>query len=115
MAKRILNVSDTTIKVCDERGAGHANHRYEIFSNATDELLLIIKFQNGPIQEEGVNGVQNEDLLAIVIDRLVSFQTGDYDCRENEVALHACIDAISALRLRTAKRQARGVEGQSKQ
>jgi hypothetical protein len=33
-------------------------------------------FQNGPIAEVGVNGVTHEVLLAIVADRLRSFQKG---------------------------------------
>jgi hypothetical protein len=105
--------SETRIIACDERGPGHANHHYRIYGNVSGDCLQEIKFQKGPIQESGVNGIQNEDLLGVVIDRLIGFQTGDYECRENEVALHACIDACAALQLRTAKRKSRGVEGKS--
>jgi hypothetical protein len=46
-----------------------------------------IQFQNGPIAEAGVNGITQEVLLAIVADRLRSFQAGPYACQENADAL----------------------------
>jgi hypothetical protein len=110
-------MSETMIMACDERGPGHANHLYRIINTRPsakgDGILQEIKFQKGPIQENGVNGVQNEDLLSIVIDRLVGFQTSGFECEENERALDCCIEACAALQLRTAKRKARGVEGKS--
>ncbi len=72
-----------------------------------------ISFQNGPIQEAGVNGISQEALLAVVIDRLRSFQGGQYACRENAVALTNCEQALMWLQKRTRDRQARGVEGTS--
>lgn len=113
MSERMLNVGTTAIAATDDRGPGHANHEYAIYNNNTAGLLQKIHFQKGPIQESGVNGVQNEDLLSIVIDRLIGFQTGDFPCEENEKALRHCIDACTWLQLRTAKRKARGVEGKS--
>ena len=115
---RILMASTTMIVATDERGPGHANHIYRIYNAVpavTEEnnILQEIKFQKGPIQEHGVNGIQNEDLLAIVIDRLVGFQTSEFACPENELALDACILAYTYLQKRTAKRKARGVEGKS--
>src|SRR5712692_2814101 len=90
-----------TIEVTDEPGQGGANHRYEITdfdtkSNASKADIagytasfsrLLVLFQNGPIKEAGVNGVTQEALLAIVIDRLRSFQAGPYSSRENAIAL----------------------------
>ncbi|RPH88532.1 MAG: hypothetical protein EHM32_01115 [Spirochaetales bacterium] len=68
-------------------------------------------FQNGPLKESGVNGCHNEDLIAIVIDRLNGFQSGDYNCRENALALTKLEEALHWLNHRTAARQVRGVEG----
>lgn len=112
------------IEVTDEPGAGGANHRYEITgfdtegnpSNAVNgykasysrELVL---FQNGPIKEAGVNGVTQEALLAIVIDRLRSFQAGPFACRENAIALTKTEEALMWLQRRTIARIKRGVEG----
>lgn len=73
----------------------------------------LIAFQNGPIKEAGVNGISQEALLAIVIDRLRSFQAGQYSCRENAVALTHCETALMWLQKRTRDRMARGVEGTS--
>jgi hypothetical protein len=114
-----------TIRVADEAGAGWACHLYEISgwdssSNASDPFVSrygnsgkysTILFQNGPIKEVGVNGVTGEALLAIVIDRLRSFQAGPYACEDNAVALAHCEKALYALQGRTRKRIARGVEG----
>ena len=70
-----------------------------------------MRFQNGPIGEFGVNGISNEALLAIVEDRLKGFQSGDYACRENALALTKLQEAMMWLHSRTRARVARGVEG----
>lgn len=109
------------IWVQDEAGAGNAHHVYGIYGfwtrnnrSATlqnqDETCLQILFQNGPVTES-LNGVTNEALLAIVIDRLESFQKGDYGCDENDWALSYCKSALAALHNRTRDRISRNVEG----
>lgn len=70
-----------------------------------------VLFQKGPIGEKGVNGCQNEDLLAIVVDRLEYFQRGLYNCRENALALTKIQEALHWLDARTKDREERGVEG----
>jgi len=103
------------IKVVDEPGAGGANHHYAIeFPIHPDVPPLDIKFQSGPINEAGVNGVTQEVLLAICIDRLRSFQAGNFACRENALALTKMEEAQHWLHHRTLKRMARGVEGTHK-
>lgn len=116
------------IEVIDEPGSGGANHHYEIsgFSTSTnpseDDLVrslgdgaagtvTSILFQNGPIKEFGVNGITQEVLLAIVIDRLRSFQEGPYACTENGNALLSAQAALGFLQMRTKSRITRGVEG----
>ena len=107
----------TQVFACDERGAGNANHVYSIresqIGGGEVSELGVVKFQNGAIKENGVNSVMNEDLLAIVIDRLQGFQEGDYRCRENAIALTKIEEALLWLRKRTMDREARGVEGTS--
>jgi hypothetical protein len=105
------------ITVSDEPGAGGANHRYHIdwlgdtvWENAIPNSLDI-HFQEGPIKEAGINGVTQEALLAIVIDRLRSFQAGPFSCRDNAVALTHCEEALMWLHRRTMARIKRGVEG----
>jgi hypothetical protein len=124
---KVNPANDTiSISVTDEPGAGGANHRYEIagFDTATNVSLapagpepksgLVVLFQNGPINEVGVNGVTQEVLLAIVADRLRSFQSGPYACRENALALTKVEEAVHWLHSRTLARMRRGVEGTHK-
>lgn len=101
-----------TIAAVDAPGAGGANHFYVIDVDGTENGLKIY-FQNGPIQEVGVNGVTQEALLAVVIDRLRSFQSGPFSCRENAIALTKCEEALHWLHARTRSRMARGVEGKT--
>lgn len=109
-----------TIKVKDSPGQGGANHLYEITgfdisSNASKDQSphdgTRILFQNGPIAEFGVNGLTQEALLAIVIDRLECFQTGPFACEDNGIALGHIKVALNTLQNRTRARIARGVEG----
>ena len=84
-------------------------------------------FQNGPIAcAEDFNGITNEALLAVVIDRMRGFQyatneagerttaPGHYACRENALALTHLEEALFWLQKRTRDRMARGVEGTMK-
>jgi len=97
------------IEVLDEPGKGNACHTYRIANDGDVECR--IEFQNGPIVEVGVNGISQESLLAIVEDRLVGFQSGQYACRENAVALTKIQEAMMWLQKRTLDRMRRGVEG----
>jgi len=51
-----------------------------------------------------VNGISNEALLAIVEDRLKGFQSGQYACRENALALTKLQEAMMWLHSRTRER-----------
>lgn len=102
------------IEVLDEPGQGNACHKYHLSLKINDneaKELGTIEFQNGPIQEVGVNGISNEALLAIVEDRLLGFQSGQYACRENACALTKIQEAMMWLQKRTRDRMLRGVEG----
>lgn len=108
----------TEVLVGDEPGEGGACHEYEVRQvPAKGETLeqgdnfAKVSFQNGPIKENGVNGCHQEDLIAIVIDRLQSFQAGDFKCRENALALTKLEEAMHWLNHRTRDREKRGVEG----
>ncbi len=108
----------TKVVVRDEAGQGNACHSYEVLPAvppAENEVSWVqpISFQNGPIKENGVNGAQNEDLLAIVIHRLKGFESGEFACAENADALQKCQDALLRLEDRTADRKERGVEGKN--
>lgn len=98
-----------SIEVTDKPGSGGANHCYEVYLGA--KHLFTINFQNGPIQEVGFNGVSNEALLAILIDRMRGFQSGQFACRDNACALTHMEEALMWLQKRTNDRIRRGVEG----
>lgn len=113
-----------SIEVIDQPGAGGANHQYRIsghdlskhpaYADINDEEIPTwdtVCFQNGPINKSGVNGVTQEVLLAIIIDRLRSFQTGPVFCEENAIALTYCEEALMWLKRRTVARIKRGVMG----
>lgn len=70
-----------------------------------------IRFQNGPIRESGYNGNSHEALLAILLDRMESFQKGPYACHDNQIALDHLQGARLWLHKRTMDRVARSVEG----
>lgn len=106
------------VVVLDEPGDGGACHEYVLCipNDAVNQelnasLVQRVTFQNGPIGEAGVNGFSQEALLAIVEDRLKGFQSGQYACRENAVALTKIQEAMMWLQKRTRERMARGVEG----
>jgi hypothetical protein len=120
----IINPANDKLKieVADSLGSGGANHRYIIegFNTKTNNSDPVkqaptehveILFQNGPISEKGVNGITQEALLAIVIDRLRSFQNGKFACRANAMALDHIKEALHWLQQRTINRMKRGVEG----
>ena len=79
--------------------------------DTSGDVLCDIHFQEGPIKECGVNGVCNEDLINMVIDRLEHFQDSEFRCRENAVAITKLEEALLWLRKRTMGREQRGVEG----
>lgn len=101
-----------------DQSNGNASHRYTMeYRDCTADgstgfgAEQEVSFQHGPIAEVGVNGITNEVLLAIVIDRLEGFQTSKYANVYNARALDRCRDALETLELRTREREARGVEG----
>lgn len=118
---RVLQIGSrnyTQVVCLDEPGAGGACHQYNVEGiEKNDEgfhmIFSTVNFQNGPIKEHGVNGCHQEDLLAMVIDRLQCFQKGEYACRENAIALTKIEEALMWLRKRTQDRLDRGVEGTS--
>lgn len=112
-------MNDALAISADAPGDGGASHRYRILWNPTGPggdlngpfCRLDIVFQDGPIGAVGLNGVSNEALLAIVRHRLKGFQSGQFACRENALALTKLEEALHWLLHRTRERGARGVEG----
>ena len=71
-----------------------------------------VQFQHGPVGENGVNGVQNEDLIELLTIRLRSLNA-KFPCRENSIAITKLDEALLWLQRRTAVRVEQGVEGKN--
>jgi hypothetical protein len=101
--------------VCREKdfkyNSPHLYHVRALHKPSACDLVGVIHFQEGPIKEVGVNGVCNEDLIAIVIDHLQHFQNSEYSSRDNAMAITKLEEAMLWLRKRTIGRENRGVEG----
>lgn len=127
------------INAIGEPGPGGANHNYSVVlrpPGIPQFHIGQIVFQNGPIAKpQDMNGLTNEALLAILIDRMRGFQgmppvhpmpagtppglegarlapnRPQFQCRENAIALTHLEEALMWLQKRTRDRMARGVEG----
>ena len=129
-----------TVTAMDEPGSGGANHKYNVIGQAENipgigprAFGANLRFQNGPIAKiEDMNGITNEALLAVLIDRMRGFQglnikmpagiepetrakvlaaQAPFACRENAIALTHLEEALMWLQKRTLDRMKRGVEG----
>ena len=98
------------VAAVDGPGPGGASHVYTI-SGPDYSLHVKLEFQNGPINEAGVNGITHEALLAILIDRMEGFQSGQFANDYNQRALDNLKSAQDELLARTKERMSRGVEG----
>lgn len=95
--------------VTDKIPAGHSYHA-DIEAGEYSRPLTAIGFQNGPIKQEGTNGLTNEALLTVLIHRTMTLNK-QFPCEENETAIRHMKEALDAFNQRTANRKARGVEG----
>jgi hypothetical protein len=91
----------------------NACHVYQV--NVKGVPVCTIHFQKGPVRECGANGLSNEVLVAIAIDRIQGFQGGQFACDSNAKQLAHLQAYLAEAKARTAGRVAAGVEGQDKQ
>ena len=99
----------------DRPSDGGASHDYLVCfmdeKGLYEENTKKVNFQRGSLKSSFPNGVTEEILLAIVIDRLSCFQSGQFACPQNESAKEHLIKAVDFLNERTRDRINRGVEG----
>lgn len=112
--KRDLLRAKYTKVMVEEDYKFNAPHSFEVRRVEDNALVCSIHFQEGPVRECGSNGVANEDLINMVVERLECFQRSEYACRENAIAITKLEEALLWLRKRTEERVERGVEGTSK-
>lgn len=111
--KSLPNVAPTNVAALDDRDpkSGNASHTYGIQWGGPKDVCYI-QFQHGPRGVEGSTpGVFDDDLLAIIEDRLSGFQAGPFACQENTMALDHIRAARLDLGLRAARRISQGVLG----
>jgi hypothetical protein len=88
-------------------GTDVEGHFYQVLAGAK---LLGLRFQHGGVAENGVNGITNEALLAILIHR-TKHLNNKFACDENVRAITHMEEALVNLEVRSARRIVRGVEG----
>ena len=100
-----------SIKIeADEPGPGGASHAYTLSIDGLE--VARIQFQKGPRNIEGSTpGVVERALLAVVRDRLETFQSGEFACHENAMALEEVVAAMDWQKIRSDNRANRGVLG----
>lgn len=98
----------------EEFFSNNAPHYFEVSAADTKQKIGHVHFQEGPVKEVGVNGVMNEDLISMVICRLMYFNQTDFACRENSMAITKLQESLMWLGKRTKGRNDRGVEGTHK-
>lgn len=108
-----LLTNNYTHVVHDKDFIFNAPHHFEVYSKEA-KLVGAVNFQKGPIKENGVNGVANEDLLIMVKTRLEHFNQTEFRCKENSMAITKIEETLMWLRKRTLGREDRGVEGTHK-
>ena len=62
-------------------------------------------------RNDSINGCDTEDIIAILIHRLETFQKESCACQENDDALDGLYKALNALCARTKRRIEAGIEG----
>ena len=88
-------------------GTDVEGHQYQVLAGSK---IQDVDFQMGPVKENGVNGVTNEALLAIIIHR-TKYLNEKFPCRENSIAITKMQEALHWFDHRTKDRIDRGVEG----
>lgn len=93
----------------------NAPHKFKVVDSEDENRVLgEVKFQEGPIKEHGINGIHNEDLIAMVICRLEHFNKTEFRCKENSMAITKLEESLLWLRKRTIGRENKGIEGTHK-
>lgn len=116
---------ELTDKQIKGEGKSHASYNFFVKSVRGGEWSksLNVRFHQGPLLEENpdgsvrqlpVQGVTNEAVLAMVLDRLEVFQKGKFACNQNQFAIERIKEAIDALKAREAERFKAGIVGTCK-
>ena len=106
--------SPSNVVALDDLGPGGASHLYGVQPGSGPAEPQRIQFQCGPRNApSSVPGMMDDDLLAIVEDRLVGFLAGPFASPESAQALEHIRSARESLGHRVAERISRGVLGRA--
>ena len=100
-----------SIKItADDFGPGNASHCY--IASIDGKEVARLQFQHGPRNEPGSTpGLTTAAALAMLIDHLQGFQSGEFRNRETAIALTHLEEAKLWIDHRTRERAARNVLG----
>lgn len=115
------------VEPLDDPDCGGATWNFQVYlkQHGSWEKLTQLRFQNQPLIDENgkdrqPNGLSNECLIAIMIDRLQAWQfdkakdrAGKFSCRENALVITKLEEAMHWLQHRSRDRRERGVEGKA--
>ena len=94
----------TYLQAQEKEDGNPTHHDFEVRRTLDNKVLGKVHFQQGALGDEGPNGILNEDLLMMIIDRVESFQSSKLRCRDNENALQHLYEALFWLNQRNSKR-----------
>jgi hypothetical protein len=110
------------IQTTDDPASDGANHAYRVSvfpinrtADAKPVSTAELTFQNGGLKEVGANGITDQALLAVVLDRVRGFNNGPFRCRENSIVITKLEEALMWMEKRSNDRSRRGVEGERKE
>lgn len=118
-----FNRDHVEVVTADYRASDGAHHKYTVRTyqdpihqdgriNNRVVAQCDISFQDGGLKEVGPNGITDQALIAIVLDRVRSFNEGPYRCRENSMMITKLEEALMWGEKRGNDRARRNVEGE---
>lgn len=109
-----FGLNDSIAIVADERDSdgGGASHNYSLLLDGSEVGAL--SYQHGARGTPGsVDGLTDEAVLAVVLDRYRGFQSGPFACRENAIVITKIEEAMHWIHARARTRAAQGVLGKN--
>ena len=110
MYTKILTKTEDKETLFDDEVSFGAYHNYRILNTDNNVVLGDVNFQKGPVKDTGLNGISEDDLLAILIHRYTFFQNSGLPCRENAIILTKLEECLMWSKKRKEDRESRNVE-----